>query len=583
MNPDLNKFPSIEITDRFRPRLERLYPGRGRQCQERLRMMIGRYGVGLGPVPSPPYWNERDVVLITYGDSITSLFRSPLATLREFALHHLARAVSTIHILPFHPWSSDDGFAVKDYRKVDEALGNWEDVQALREHFDLMFDWVLNHVSSRSDWFRSFRNCILPYRNYFIVESPRTDLSQVVRPRTSPLLTPVLTKAGRKQVWTTFSEDQIDLDWRNPDVFFEMLDILFGYLSHGARIIRLDAVAFLWKKAGTGCLHLEETHEVVRLLRAILDLVSPGTLLLTETNVPHQENIGYLGEGNEAHMVYQFPLPPLLLHGLIREDARPLTRWARSLGRLPPGSTFLNFTASHDGIGMRPLEGILPEEEIRFLCQEMERRGARLSWRSRPDGSQSLYEINVTWYSALRGRSENPDLGEARFLCSQMVSLALKGIPALYIHSLLATPNDVQGAEESGMARRINRRKWKEGELEEVLEDPRSHHHRIFNRLVEILRRRNNCDVFHPDGDQEVIELDDRIFCLLRRAPRSDNELLCAFNFSREGIRVDLAPRIASNTPHELVSNSRWTRPAGPVLIEPFGVLWLLSTGSGED
>lgn len=577
-----------DIVARLRSRLKRLYPDCAEQSMHRLRMMIGRYGVGYDLAPansaspagaeaSTSLWSEKDAVLITYGDSVCSPGKPPLSTLRQFAARHLTGAFSTIHLLPFYPWSSDDGFSVIHYRKVNPALGDWQHVRALKDHFDLMFDWVLNHVSGKSPWFRDYRNRILPYRNFFIEESPNADLSQVVRPRTSPLLTPVTTKAGQKHVWTTFSADQVDLNWRHPDVFFEMLDVLFHYIANGARIIRLDAVAFLWKKTGTTCLHLEETHEIIRLLRNILQIAAPSVILLTETNVPQEENIRYFGNGDEAHMVYQFSLPPLLLHGLLKNTAKHLSQWAKSLPKLPLNTAFFNFTASHDGIGVRPLEGILPPEEIEFLCAEIKKRGGLLSFRSQPDGSKSLYEINATYFSALSDiESKNSQQSEAKFLCSQLVALALKGIPGVYLHSLTATQNDHSGVEASGMPRRINRKKWDENELEQILQNPQSSSHQIFFRLTEILKRRARCDAFHPDASQKILDLDDRVFALLRKSP-SGNQVFCLFNFTDQTLKLEIRPFIAAEKPRELISNTEWSRPQSPITLEPYQTLWLLS------
>lgn len=577
-----------EIVARLRSRLKRLYPDCVKQSMNRLRMMIGRYGVGYDLAPTkearpagaktpPSLWNEKDAVLITYGDSICSPGKPPLSTLRQFAARHWTRAFSTIHLLPFYPWSSDDGFSVIHYRKVDPALGDWQHVRALKEHFDLMFDWVLNHVSSKSPWFRDYRNCILPYRNFFIEESPNADLSQVVRPRTSPLLTPVATKAGQRHVWTTFSADQVDLNWRHPDVFFEMLDVLFHYIANGARIIRLDAVAFLWKKTDTTCLHLEETHEIIRLLRDILQIADPSVLLLTETNVPQEENIRYFGDGDEAHLVYQFSLPPLLLHGLLKNTAKHLSQWAKSLPKLPSNTAFFNFTASHDGIGVRPLEGILPSKEIDFLCDEIKKRGGLLSYRSQPDGSKSLYEINATYFSALSDvEPKNNRQNEAKFLCSQLVALSLKGIPGVYLHSLTATQNDYPGVEASGMPRRINRKKWDENELEQILQNPQSSSHRIFFHLIELLKRRAICDAFHPDSSQEILDLDDQVFALLRKST-SGNQVFCLFNFTDQTLKLEIRPFVAAEKPRELVSNTEWSRPQSPITLEPYQTLWLLS------
>lgn len=574
----MKKILDQALTDRLRDRFERLYPEHVEQSMNRLMMMIGRYGVGYGQNSTRDLWNQKDAVLITYGDSVKSDDISPLQTLRRFATRHFMGAFSTIHILPFYPYSSDDGFSVINYRKVDPELGDWRDVNSLKDHFDLMFDWVLNHVSAKSSWFRDYRNCVMPYRDFFIEETSDTDLSQVTRPRTSPLLTAVATKGGEKKVWTTFSADQVDLNWSNPDVFFEMLDILFGYIANGARIVRLDAVAFLWKQIETSCLHLDETHEVVRLLHDILRIAAPSVVILTETNVPHEENISYFGQGDEAHMVYQFTLPPLLLHGLLKGTAKHVTEWANDLPELPPSCTFFNFTASHDGIGVRPLEGILPSEEIDFLGDSVKKRGGRLSLRTKPDGSQSVYEMNVTYFSALSSADdEDAQIGESRFLCSQLIAIALKGIPGIYLHSLTATENDYQGVEESGMARRINRRKWNEEELERHLKNSQSHHHRIFFKFLEILRRRARCEAFHPDASQEVLNLDNRLFTLVRKDRNSNSQVLCINNLSNTKVEIEIAHLVSENGLHEMITDSQWQLPTEAVSVKPYQTIWLSS------
>ncbi len=338
-------------------------------------MMIGRYGVGTSNSLVRERWSEKDTVLITYADMVTREGCSPLSTLDEFASHRLAESFSTIHLLPFYPWSSDDGFSVVNYYEVAIEYGDWEDVEALGSKFDLMFDLVLNHCSRESSWFKDFVSGIEPARHFFLPIDPKTDLSAVVRPRTSPLLTTTQTRDGEVSVWTTFSSDQVDLNWQNPEVLFEFMNILMFYLHQGVRFIRLDAVAFLWKEIGTDCLHLPQTHEVVKLLHDFADMVAPELILLTETNVPHDQNVSYFGKRDEAHMVYQFSLPPLLLHALLAENSSYLTAWAKSLKDPPKGCTFFNFTASHDGIGVKPLQGVLPEEEILWLCQKVRERG----------------------------------------------------------------------------------------------------------------------------------------------------------------------------------------------------------------
>ena len=469
--------------------------------------MIGRYGVGVNRTNlSSKVISQKDAVLITYADMVSDGKAHPFSTLKEFCTARLKGAFSAIHILPFYPWTSDDGFSVVDYREVDKRYGNWDDVSRLSEEFELMFDLVLNHCSSKSPWFREYVSGIEPGSNYILEGDEEADLSSVVRPRASPLLTPYQTRKGERHVWTTFSADQVDLDWTSPDLLFEFLDIIMFYASLGCRILRLDAVAFLWKEIGTNCLHLPKTHEVIKLIRNFIEVVAPEVLILTETNVPHQENISYFGKGDEAHAVYQFSLPPLLLHGLLKGTAKHVTNWAAHLSPPPKGCHFLNFTASHDGIGVRPLEGILDTDEILSLADEVRGNGGHVSMRKLEDGSEFPYELNATYYGAL-SHKKDPELGKKRFLCSQAVALAMKGIPAVYFHSLCATPNYTEGVKETGHNRTINRKKWKSEELETLLEDEESNSGEIFEWYTRVLRRRASCPAFHPDASQKVIEL----------------------------------------------------------------------------
>lgn len=518
--------------------MQLLYPDQWRACLQRLQFALGRFGVGdIDYQVEKPNWSEKDTVLITYADMVRPLHDPPLEGLRRFVLTRLKGAIKTVHLLPFYPWSSDDGFSVIDYMQVNPEYGEWSDVRKIGEDFDLMFDLVLNHCSSQSSWFRNYMNGILPARRYFIEESPETDLSEVVRPRVSPLLTPTQTPSGERHVWTTFSADQVDLNWANSDVFFEFLDILLFYISQGARILRLDAVAFLWKKVGTGCIHLPETHEIIKLYRNVLSLVAPEVLILTETNVPHEENISYFGDGDEAHMVYQFSLPPLTLHALLTGNATWLTDWAKNLPQLPEGQCFFNFTASHDGIGVRPLQGILPDSELRFLTQEIESRGGYISCRKLPDGSEAPYELNITWYSALC-QKDGSIKGTARYLCSQMIMLAMQGIPGIYFHSLVATPNFTEGVRLTGAARSINRKKFNESELEEWINESGSPQNFIFEIMTSVLRRRAERPAFHPEAPQEILDLGPGIFALIRRSRDAQECVVCLHNVSKEKASV---------------------------------------------
>ena len=530
---------------RMKLRLARLYgPEKADELADRLYMLIGRYGVqprdGYEMGADAVNWTEQDVVLIAYGDMIRRRGEKPLSTLKNFCDRRLRDAVNGIHILPFSPSSSDGGFSVIDYREVDSSLGSWTEVQRIGRDYKLMVDLVLNHCSCESAWFKNYVRGIAPYDSYFIEEEPGQDwLKDVTRPRPHDLLSPTETPDGVKHIWTTFSADQVDVNWECPDVLFDFLDILLDYVARGARIVRLDAVAFLWKKKDTPCIHLPETHEVIKLFRDVLGTVAPHVILLTETNVPHDENISYFGKGDEAQMVYNFALPPLLLHALLKGDSSYLQEWARGLGDLPEGCSYFNFTASHDGIGVRPLSGLVPDGELEWLIEQVAERGGLIGYRSLPDGGEAPYEMNITYRSALEVL-DNPELGARRFICSQAVMLAMAGIPGVYFHSIVGEHNWQEGPQRTGGERRdVNRRRLDWHELEELLDDPEGEAGWIANVYASILRVRRNCSAFHPDALQEVVPTEGALFAVLRESLDQGRKVLCIFNFSPDEFAVD--------------------------------------------
>lgn len=572
------KVISREQLRRIRKRFERLYGGQAEKLLERFIMVIGRYGIGVDVVGEVNKWDERDSVLITYADTVRDTGQIvPLAALNRFTRKHLKGAIRTIHLLPFYPWSSDDGFSVIDYRKVDPVCGDWNDVVALGQDFDLMFDLVLNHCSAKSSWFKDYVAGIEPARHYFLPMEPGEDYSEVVRPRTTPLLTRTRTRDGESHIWTTFSPDQVDLNWQNPEVFFEFLDILFLYLSKGMRIARLDAVAFLWKKLGTSCLHLPETHEMIKLFRDVCEVVAPKAIILTETNVPHIENISYFGQGDEAHMIYQFSLPPLLLHAFTAGNGKYLTKWAMELEPPPEACTFFNFTASHDGIGLRPVEGILPKEERDRLIDHVETAGGRVSSRAMPDGSKQPYEMNITYYSAL-SIPEDTKLGAARYLCSQALALSMRGIPGVYFHSLTATENDLEGLDATGENRSINRRKWELSELKDHLKAGVGK--LVFNRYVRMLRRRTEHSAFHPDAPQEVFDVHSDLFVHRRTSLDGEESVFCIFNLTAKSKKIDKLCPDPNFTGAKLfydILRAREVKPSSRGFsIKPYQAMWLV-------
>ncbi|KEI72090.1 sugar phosphorylase [Endozoicomonas elysicola] len=517
-----------------------------------------------------PTWSEQDIYLITYGDSIIDGEKKPLNTLNSFLKKQLKQLISTVHILPYFPFSSDDGFSVIDYLQVNPALGRWKDISAIAKDYRVMTDLVINHVSRESLWFADFVSGTQPGRDYFIEQTPETDLTMVTRPRNSPLLIPTQTRRGTRHVWATFSEDQIDLNFRNPDVLIKIVDVVLFYLAQGTSVIRLDAIAFLWKELNTTCVHLPETHTIVKLMRVIIEKVRPGALLLTETNVPDKENFSYFSHGNEAHMVYQFALPPLILHALNRGTEKHLAHWARALPEYPKGCTVLNFTASHDGIGLRPLEGLVPDNEVSELVDSMHRFGGFVSVRTLEDQSEKPYEINIALFDAMKGTRRGEDHWQAqRFLCSQIIMLGMKGIPAMYIHSLLATPNDLSGVESSGRTRSINRRRWDLKDLMTELNNPVSTQSMIFKTLKEIIEIRRKESCFHPDNPQAIIDIAPGIFAFSRTEPKTGKHLIAIHNLTHTHMK------------HCLKKYRNWFELLGkkPFVsdhLKPYEALWLI-------
>ena len=478
-------------------------------------------------------WDEKDVVLITYADQFSAKGEKALPVFTRFYNEWLARTFSHVHLLPFYPWSSDDGFSVIDYHSVAPETGSWQDVAALKQSASLMFDFVCNHMSAKSEWFANYLAQKPGFDDFFISVDPEIDLSAVTRPRALPLLTPFKLHDGSvRHLWTTFSDDQIDLNFASPQVLIAMVDVLLHYLAEGARYIRLDAVGFMWKIPGTSCIHLEQTHCLIQLFRAITDAVAPGTVIITETNVPHKDNISYFGDGeNEAQMVYQFSLPPLVLHAVHRQDVKALCQWAGSLALPSTKTTWFNFLASHDGIGLNPLRGILPESEILSLVEKLQQEGALVNWKNNPDGTRSPYEINVTYLDALSSQDSPDDERIARFILAHAVLLSFPGVPAVYIQSILGSRNDYEGVERLGYNRAINRKKYTAGQVDLELNNKQSIRHKIYSRLSEFIAIRRGERAFHPDAQAMFESLDEQILKIVRVADNGER-ITALFNFS---------------------------------------------------
>ncbi len=555
--------------------------GEAPQLHDRLQAILARYR---GRVPDPSgELTEQDSILITYGDQVQSSGENPLQTLAGFCDRHLKGIVSGIHILPFYPWTSDDGFSVSDYCSVAPRLGDWDDIARMRKNFRLMFDAVINHASSRHDWFQGFLRDDPRYQDYFVVVEGSPDLSQVVRPRALPLLTEFETPSGIKKVWTTFSKDQVDLNFHNPDVLLEIIDILLFYVSQGAQLIRLDAIAYLWKEIGTSCIHLPQTHRVIRLFRAVLDEIAPHVLLITETNVPHEDNISYFGDGtDEAQMVYNFALPPLVLHTFYAGNSRVLSKWAEGLALPSDRTTFFNFLASHDGIGINPARGILSDAEIDALIQQAVDHGGLVSYKHDASGTQIPYELNVNYFDALSGARAEELLHTQvdRFIASQAIMLALVGVPGIYFHSLFGSRGWRAGVDQTGRNRTINRQKFDLPALERELADKTSLRHQVFRNYAQLLRARQKSAAFHPHGSQAVLDYGEAVFALLRLSPDGSKRVLCLHNISDRTQKVILDSKeifgLFGGPLIDLISGHRLDDLLNDtVALQPYQTLWL--------
>lgn len=575
------------LRDRLHSHLAVLY--RAEQIEptlERLLWLLDSFVERVGDRASRDVlFDERDVTLITYADQISERDRPPLQTLQSFLSDRVSGVISGVHLLPHYPATSDDGFAVADYHAVDPALGTWRDVSALAVDFRLMLDAVINHVSARGTWTREWRRGAEPFADFLIELPPDADTHHVTRPRTSPLLTPVETVSGVRWVWSTFSADQFDLNYANPEVLLAVCEVLLDYVDKGASILRLDAIAFLWKRLGTSCLHLPQTHEIIRLWRTMFDAVAPGTLLLTETNVPHAENVSYFGHGDdEAHMVYQFPLAPLTLSAFHLADTSQLQEWLATITTPSDQTTFLNFLGSHDGIGVRPAEGLLTPSEIQHLCDLAQAYGGGVSYRSNPDGSQSPYELNTVFFDALNpvDSPESPARLLDRHLAAQSILLSLAGMPAVYVHALLGSRNWYEGVRRTKRLRTINRQKFDRGALEAELDDPTSMRHQAFHSLLDRIAVRTREPAFHPAGPQRLVTSPRSFLAYERSAIDESSQVLCVHNVtgrpqtfeadSGDGITVrggltDLVDprRTTTVDAHGRVS----------VTLGPYGVAWL--------
>ena len=533
-------------------------------------------------------FTEEDIILITYGDLVREDGISPLTTLSKFCGSYLRHTINTLHILPFFPYSSDRGFAIEDFETVDPELGTWEDIEDLETRYKLMFDGVINHVSSKSRWFQEFLDGAPHYKDFFISYDSYDNLtpeerSTIFRPRTTDILTKFHTIDGVKYVWSTFSKDQIDLNFKNPEVLIRVIEILLLYVRKGADIIRLDAVTFLWANPGTSCANLEETHLIVKIFRDILDLVAPHVSIITETNIPHKENISYFGNGNdEAHMVYNFALPPLVLHTFYTKDTARLTEWAESLKPLSGTTAYFNFLDSHDGIGLMGVKDILSHSEIKFITQRAREHGGYISYKTDKDGLEVPYEINITWFNALCRENGTVHIHRQikKFIASRAIALVLQGVPGIYLHSFFGTNNDIDATSCPVSKREVNRKVLDYNTLTKAIDDPDTLTSKIIHKLNALITIRTKQSSFHPNGAQDILKIQPEIFAVLRTSPDKNQRILSLINVTDDEIQVTIPMKtvnIFKQEWYDLVSQDMHSFKDNNISIKlkPYDVVWL--------
>ena len=560
-------------------RLYKLYPEEtALKALENIQNLINKYKQTINS--NEYHLSQKDIILITYGDQVSKNSEPTLQTLNEFMNNHLKGVINSVHILPFYPYSSDDGFSVVDYKEVDPHMGSWREIEHLSDDYRIMVDGVINHISQFSSWFKAYLSGDKNYDDFFIELDPTTDLSKVVRPRASPLLHEYLDDHGKSHnIWTTFSKDQVDLNYKSYKVLCAVLDAMFFYIEKGATLIRLDAIAFIWKEIGTQCVHLAQTHELIQLMREVLHEVAPEVIIITETNVPHHENISYFGRGDdEAQMVYNFALPPLLLNSIIHSNTQKLTSWAKTL-ELPSNKVcFFNFTASHDGIGLRPVKDLLNDEEINDIVKNVENNGGLVSYRSEEDGSKSPYELNCSYIDALTNPLEEQLIRIKRMLVTQATVLAMPGVPGIYFHSMVGSQNYKDGVKHSGINRTINREKHNIDWLEKELSTLGSLAKTIFDSYKRMISIRINEEAFNPFGEFNFLSLDDRVFTIDKFNIKKTTRILALNNYSNEKVTITL-PKEIKLPLCDILSSSFCDKSTEKneltITLEPYQIMWL--------
>ena len=478
--------------------------------------------------------SEKTSLVISYGNSVTDGNRKSLKVFYDFYKKYLRKSFDTIHFLPFYPSSSDSGFAVKDHYKIDPRLGTWSDVRRISQISNVMGDLVINHSSARGLWFSNFLKNKSPGKGYFFAVDKNFKSANVIRPREHRLLKKINLMDQEKYLWRTFSPDQIDLNFKNPKVLMRFIKIILNLINHGIRIFRLDAIAYLWKESGTKCINHYNTHNIIKLIRAICSLLSKKCIIITETNLPEKENLSYFGKNDEANWVYNFSLSPLLVYSLLFEDSKKITKWSKNFPSAKKNNNYLNFIASHDGIGMRPIEGILDNNTKKKFFQRLKKNGGEFSFRKILGKGKNVYEANITLFNAFKKSNidKNGKFGFERYFAAHSIMMSFEGVPAIYFNSIFGNSNDNSKYIISGNKRDLNRYRWNSLKLENHLKDKKSKQNKYYVNMINLLEIRNKQKAFHPNAQRITLDLGSRVFAFKRTSLDRKQTITCITNMT---------------------------------------------------
>ena len=518
--------------------------------------------------------SEKTSLVISYGDNIYSSQSSSMKIFQKFFQKNLEKLFDTIHFLPFYPSSSDSGFAVKDHYQIDKKIGNWSDLKKISKSKKIMADVVINHASARGLWFKNFLKRKKPGKDYFLTVNSKFNTSKVVRPRDHKLLKKIKIFEKNDYLWRTFSPDQIDLNFKNPSVLLRFIKIIIYLINNGVTIFRLDAIAYLWKQNGTKCINLSQTHEIIKLLRVVTSLLNVQTLIITETNLPEKENLSYFGKNNEANWVYNFSLPPLLIHAFLFENSSYLNQWSRKLPSTKHGNCYLNFIASHDGIGIRPTEGILNEKTLSSFLKRLKKNGSKFSYRKVQNKSKKVYEANITVFDALRKSDFDPKglFFLERYISAHAIMVSFEGVPAVYFNSLFGKSNDEAKYIITGNNRDVNRYKWNFNNITTKLRDKKSKQSIFYRNIGALLEIKRKQKAFHPNASRININLGPKIFCFKRISKDKKQSIICMTNLSSK-IQTPNFKKIGNY--RDLLNSNLKFREGNSLILKPFQTVWL--------